>query len=342
MKRHGRLFPDIVSRDNIELAYDKARKGKAWQRTVQRVDARRDERLGQLQVDLKAGRFTTSPYRIKKVYEPKERDIYVLPFYPDRIVQHALMSVLEPIWTPLLIHDTYACIPGRGLHAGSRRTMELVRGYRYFLKCDISKFYPSISHDIMFAVVQRKIKCTPTLDLMGNIIYSLPGGKNVPIGNYTSQWKGNLYLNELDMFVKHELRVRGYVRYCDDFVLFSNSKQELHEWREAMRESLWEHLGLTYSKAEVAPVTQGVDFLGYRHFPDKILLRKSTARRVRRRLARLPQQYRAGCITLEQYRSSVASTWGWLRWANTFNFQVAIQLQDLQEDIDGFRYAKAV
>jgi hypothetical protein len=242
--------------------------------------------------------------------------------------------VLEPVWTPLLIHDTYACIPGRGLHAGSRRTMEFVRRYRYFLKCDISKFYPSISHDIMFAVVQRKIKCTPTLGLLGNIIYSLPGGKNVPIGNYTSQWKGNLYLHELDMFVKHELRVRGYVRYCDDFVLFSDSKRELHEAREAMREYLWENLGLTYSKAEVAPVSQGVDFLGYRHFPDKILLRKSTARRVRRRLARLPHQYRDGWITLEQYRSSVASTWGWLRWANTYNFQIAIQLNDLQEDVD--------
>jgi len=187
MKRHGNLFPQIVDRDNIELAYDKARKGKTWQRTIRRIDEKRDEALDKLQDGLVSERFTTSPYKIKKVYEPKERDIYVLPFYPDRIVQHALMNVIEPIWTPLLIHDTYACIPGRGLHAGSRRTMEFVRRYRYVLKCDISKFYPSIVHDIMYSLVERKIKCCPTLRLISDIIYSIPGGRNVPNGNYTSQ-----------------------------------------------------------------------------------------------------------------------------------------------------------
>lgn len=342
MKRHGNLFPQIIDRNNIELAYDKARKGKTWQRTIRRIDEHRDKALSRLQDDLSAERFTTSPYKIKKVYEPKERDIYVLPFYPDRIVQHALMNVLEPIWTPLFIHDSYACIPGRGLHAGSRRTMEFVRRYRYFLKCDISKFYPSIVHDTMYSIVEQKIKCPPALRVIGNIIYSIPGGRNVPIGNYTSQWKGNLYMNELDTHVKQDLKVKGYIRYCDDFILFSDSKQELHEWKADIEDFLWERMGLVFSKAEVAPVSQGVDFLGYRHFPDKILLRKSTARRVRRRLSRLPHLYRSGRITLEQYRSSVASTWGWLKWANTYNFRIAIQLHELQEDVDGFRCAQAV
>ena len=342
MKRHGNLFPQIVDRNNIELAYDKARRGKTWQRTVKRIDERRDEALTRLQDDLMSERFTTSPYKIKKVYEPKERDIYVLPFYPDRIVQHALMNVIEPIWTPLLIHDTYACIPGRGLHAGSRRTMEFVRRYKYFLKCDISKFYPSIVHDIMYSIVERKIKCKPTLRLIIDIIYSILGGRNVPIGNYTSQWKGNLYLGVLDTFVKQHLKVKGYVRYCDDFCLFSNSKRELREWKSAIREFLWSELGLKYSKAEVAPVSHGVDFLGYRHFSEKILLRKSTAKRVRRRLSRLPGMYRSGRISLEQYRSSVASTWGWLKWANTYNFRIAVQLQELQEDIDELRIHEAV
>ena len=342
MKRRGNLFSQIIDRDNIELAYYKARKGKAWQRTVKRIDNNRDEALSRLQNDLGAERFTTSPYKIKKIYEPKERDIYILPFYPDRIVQHALMNVLESIWTPLFIYDSYACIPGRGLHAGSRRTMEFVRRYKYFLKCDISKFYPSINHDIMYSIVEQKIKCKPTLRLIRDVIYSIPGGRNVPIGNYTSQWKGNLYLNELDMFIKQRLRVKGYIRYCDDFCLFSNYKQELQKWRDEIRGFLWNQLKLCFSKAELAPVSQGVDFLGYRHFPNKILLRKSTARRVRRRLAKLPHLYRSGRINLEQYRSSIASTWGWLQWANTYNFRIAIQLQELQEDVDGLRHTEAV
>lgn len=334
MKRHGNLFPAIVARENIERAYVRAKKHKTWQRTIKRVEADRENAFGRIQRMLKAGTFQTAPYRLKRIYEPKVRDIYILPFYPDRIVQHAVMNILEPIWTALFIRESYACITNRGLHAGSRKTMGLVRQYGYCLKCDISKFYPSIVHDILFEILKRKIKCPPTLDLLHNIIYSIDGATNVPIGNYTSQWFGNLYLNELDMFVKHELRVKGYVRYCDDFCLFSDSKHKLQEWRRRIDDFIGERLGLRYSKDSVFPVKCGVDFLGYRHFPNKILLRKSTAKRVKKRLARLPWQYRHGKITLEQYRSSVASTWGWLKWANTHNFQLAVRLEELQKDVN--------
>lgn len=333
MKRHGNLFDQIVSWDNLVLAFNKARKGKTWQTTVKRIDRNRNRFLGRLQNDLTQGRFTTSEYKIKQVHEPKTRDIYVLPFYPDRIVQHAMMNVVEPIWKKMFIKDSYACIAGRGLHAGSRRTMEFVRRYRYCLKCDISKFYPSISHDVLFSIIERKIKCRRTLRLWEDIIYSLPGGKNVPIGNYTSQWLGNLYLNELDQKAKHDWRARGYVRYCDDFCFFSNSKAVLRDWWAKARAFLWDQLGLSFSKASIFPVSQGVDFLGYRHFPNKVLLRKSTAKRVRRRLKALPGAFRRGQVSLEHYRSSVASSWGWLRWANTQNFQLAIKLHELQEDI---------
>lgn len=342
MKRHGNLFDRIVSLDNLYAGYARAKKGKAWQHTVCDVEKHLTDRMAMLRGDLVSGRFMTSPYRIKTIYEPKTRDIYILPFYPDRIVQHAIMNIIEPIWTPLFINESYACIPGRGLHAGSRKTMELVRRYGYFLKCDISKFYPSMVHDILFAIIKRKIKCTHTLDLLARIIYALPGGRNIPIGNYTSQWKGNLYLNEVDMLVKHRLRIKGYVRYCDDFILFHNSKAVLRASREAIRDFIGERLGLRYSRCDIAPVTQGVDFLGYRHFPNKILLRKSTARRVRRRLRLLPGLYRKGAITLERYRSSVASTWGWLKWANTYHFRIAVRLQEIQDDIDNICAAQAV
>lgn len=275
-------------------------------------------------------RFSTSPYQTKIILEPKRREIFVLPFAPDRIVQHALMNVLEPIWDRLMISDSYACRSGKGQHAGSRKAMEFVRRYKYVLQCDIAKFYPSINHDVLAGIVRRKIKCPDTLWLLDDIIYSYPGGCNAPIGNYTSQWLGNLYLNELDTFVKQKLKIHGYVRYCDDFLLFSDDKRQLHGMRETIKSFIWDRLRLRYSYAEVFPVTSGVDFLGYRHFQKHILLRKSTAQRVKRRLAKLPLLLAAGKISKEQLRSSISSTKGWLRWACTRNLMVSLQLGKLE------------
>jgi len=196
----------------------------------------------------------------------------------------------------------------------------------YCLKMDIRKFYPSIDHDILYEIVQRKIKCPDTLRLLENIIYSIPGGKNVPIGNYTSQWLGNLYMNELDQFLKHEHKIRHYIRYCDDFILLHQDKKFLHQIAEEIESFLSEKLDLKLSKNDIFPVRQGIDFLGYRHFPDHILVRKSTAKRIKRRMQELPRQLARGEITSDQYRSSIASTEGWLLWANSHNFKKSLGL----------------
>ena len=334
MKRHGNLFDKITSADNLRLAYEKARRGKSRMRNVQRFERDVDGNLERIRRSLLDVTFTTSAYQVKKIHEPKERDIYVLPFAPDRIVQHAVMNILEPIWDALFIDDSYACRTGKGIHAGSLRTMEFVRVYRYVLKCDIAKFYPSIDHDVLYEIVQRKIKCPDTLRLLRDIIYSASGGKNAPIGNYTSQWFCNLYLNELDQLVKHHFKLKGYLRYCDDFCLFHDDKKVLRELAAELRLFLADRLKLTFSKCEVFPASFGVDFLGYRHFRNYILVRKSTASRVKRRLAKLPGLLAAGEITEEQYRSSIASTRGWLKWANTHNLSVALELDRLTETRD--------
>lgn len=208
--------------------------------------------------------------------------------------------------------------------------MEFVRKYKYCLKCDISKFYPNVNHDILYDIVQRKIKCKDTLWLLRDIIYSYPGATNVPIGNFTSQWFGNLYLNELDKLIKHTYKIRGYLRYCDDFCLFHNDKGLLREMREIIREFIATKLELRFSFAELFPVTQGVDFLGYRHFPQYILLRKRTAKRVKKRLAALPGLLYSGKVNIDQYRSILASTKGWLRWANTHNLSIALDIERLE------------
>ena len=331
MKRHGDLWAKIIALDNLYDAYKAARKGKRWQRKVKTFEKNTIANILQLQVNLDNRHFTTSGYRTKKVYEPKERDIYVLPFFPDRIVQHALLQVLIPIWDPLFIEQSYACRPGYGMHAASRKTMGYVRRYKYFLKADIRKFYPNIDHEILKQIVRKKVKCPNTLWLVDNIIDSFPGGKNTPIGNYTSQWFGNLYMNELDHWVRHNKKVNAFVRYNDDFVIFSDDKKALHRLKDEIELFLADQLKLKFSRWSIAPVAQGVDFVGYRHFRTHILLRKSTAARVKRRLRWFPVLLDRGEIKLEQYRSSIASTEGWLKWANTHNLVIFTQLEKLKQ-----------
>jgi RNA-directed DNA polymerase len=331
MKRHGNLWEKIISLENLNESYIKARKGKRWQRNVQNFERNIIPNLKSIQRSLITKTFTTSEYKVKRIYEPKERDIYVLPFYPDRIIQHALLRVIIPIWDGLMINDSYACREGKGMHQGSQKVMLHIKKYKYCLKCDIKKFYPSIDHDILINIIRKKIKCKDTLWLMENIVRSISGGKNTPIGNYTSQWFGNLYMNELDQWIKHTKKRKAYVRYCDDFVLFDDDKVELYKLKEEIESFLKTELDLTFSKWSIFPVTQGLDYLGYRHFKKKILLRKRTAKRVKRRMKLLPKKLLRKEITIDQYRSSIASTEGWLRWANCRNLSISLQLNKLKE-----------
>jgi retron-type reverse transcriptase len=200
MKRYGNLFEKISGKENLYQAYLHAKKGKTWQNTIHIFEDRLEDNINKIRDLLINKTFATSKYSVFTIHEPKERLIYRLPFNPDRVVQHALMDVIEPIWDKLFIFDSYACRKGKGIHAGSRRTMEFIREVGaggYCLKMDCSKFYASINHDKLYDIVQHKIKCPDTLWLLKDIIYSIPGETNIPIGNYTSQWLGNLYLNEL-------------------------------------------------------------------------------------------------------------------------------------------------
>ena len=161
--------------------------------------------------------------------------------------------------------------------------------------------------------------------LMDDIIFSFPGGYNCPIGNYTSQWNGNFYLTPLDNFCKHELRIRDYIRYCDDFLLFGDDKAYLHDCRKRIEDFIGKY-ELTYSKADVFSVKQGIDFCGYRHFDNYILLRKSTAKKEIKRLKELPGEFESGLITKDKMRSTIDSMIGWQKHANTHNLQIATDI----------------
>ena len=321
MKTHRNLWDGFVSKDNFDLALARAIRGKKSKPEVARFMKNAADNLERIRVDVAAGRFRTGQYRVFRISDPKPRDIYCLPFAPDRIVHHALVNILGPIWQSVFSRDSYACIPGRGLHDASKRASEFVRRNKYVLQCDILRFYPSIPHENAKRVIRRKIGDKRILAILDGIIDSIGGGRNLPIGNYISQWLGNLYLNELDTFVKNVLRVRDYLRYSDDFCLFSDDKAQLAEWRDAVREFLDARLLLGFSKAEIFPARCGLDFVGYRHFPKLVLLRKKTARRIRRRMDGI----RAACakrrsgLPNARETGQIAAAKGWLKHASAHN-----------------------
>lgn len=332
MKRIGNIWQDIISQENFILAQKKSRKNKTNRYDVIRFEKELEKNLEEVRQLVITKQFTTSPYRTRTIYEPKERIIYILPYAPDRIVQHAIMNVIVPIMERLFISDSYACIDGKGQIKASQRTMQAVRRNKYCLKCDIRKFYPSINQNILSDMYHKKFKDKDFLQIMDDIIFSFPGGFNCPIGNYTSQWSGNFYLTPLDNFCKHQLKIKDYLRYCDDFLLFSDDKTYLHECRKRIEEFIGTKLGLQYSKSSVFNVKQGIDFVGYRHFNNYILVRKSTYKRQKQKIKELPLMYERGEITKDKMRSVIDSIYGWTKHANAYNFRQAIKIDEIRRE----------
>lgn len=281
MKRHGNLWSKITSAENIEYAHNMAKRGKGHYSSVQRVERNRQEHLNNARDMLLSKSFTTGTYQVEERMEGgKMRTIYKLPYFPDRIVQHAAMAVCGPIFRRSMIRDTFQSMPERGTADARRRIRLLINQYPYALKMDIRKYYPSVKNNLMKQAVRRKVKCKDTLWLLDDIIDS---HKGLPIGNLTSQYFGNVYLNQFDWWVKQQLGVKGYFRYCDDLILLG-SKDDLIQWQKDVSQKLSD-IGL-----EVKPSwqiknlkTQGVDFVGYVFYHDKTRLRRSIAENFRRK-----------------------------------------------------------
>lgn len=318
MKSHKNLWDEFISRENFELAAKKAIKSKKSKKSVQKFLNNKDELITKLINDLKTGKYKTSEYRTFTIFEPKQRIIYKLPLYPDHILHHALINILGPIWQSSFINDSYACIPGRGLLSASQRTMVFMRRNKYVLQCDVRKFFPSINHEIMKNIVKRKIHDRRLVRVISEVIDSVGGEKNLPIGNLTSQWMGNVYMNELDMFVKHKLRWRDYIRYCDDFCLYGNDKAQLHLMQAEIEKFLATHLDMVLSKSNVKRTEDGVSFIGYRHFKKFILIRKNTAQRLKKRIVNIIRHKDFNPKSIGQ----MAALYGWTKWANCFNYKM--------------------
>ena len=317
MKSYKNLWEQFISPENFELAARRAVKSKKAKNVVQRFLRRKDELLQKLRAKLIAGTFKTSAYKTFTIYEPKKRVIYKLPLYPDHVLHHALINVLGPIWQKMFIRDSFACIPDRGLHAASKRTMDFVRRNKYVLQCDIRKFYPSINHDKMMQIIAHKIHDRRIVRILDEIVRSVGGQTNLPIGNLTSQWMGNVYMNELDHFVKQGLRWRDYIRYCDDFCLYGNDLQQMKAAAGEIRGFVERELKMIFSHSVIHRTADGISFVGYRHFKKFILLRRVSAQKIKRRLCNIVSHNDSG----EHAIGQVAAAYGWSKWACCYNWR---------------------
>jgi len=301
MKRLGNVFDKIVSFENLKEAHRNASKGKGHYDEVIWVNQNADLRIAQLQGDLMQGRFTTSEYTVKKRREGRKvRTIHVLPYFPDRIVHHAIMQVVGERWESSLIRDTFQSLKGRGTSDARRRVNKKIQEHKptYYLQMDVKKFYPSIKNSIVKRVIRRFIKCKQTLKLLYNIIDSVKG---LPIGNYISQILGNLVLSVVDWFAKQSLKAKSYFRYCDDIVVLGTCKKWLRSARARITRAV-EGLGLTIKPTWVirSLIDNGLDFCGYVFYTTKLRLRSA-----------IKERY-LYCVS-EGFVFSLLSYWGWIK-----------------------------
>ena len=341
MKRIGNLYDKICSMDNLIEADRKARKNKRRRKEIVLFDQNREENLQKLRDTLLKGEFRTSAYKTFTIYEPKERLICRLPYYPDRIVHHAILNVLEPIWVSTFTTDSYSCIKKRGIHACAQSVKKALRKYpdqtTYCLKFDIRKYYPSIHHDTMKAIVRRKIKDARLLSLIDEIIdsystlpdeYILSDGCGLPIGNYMSQYLANLYLTYFDHWIKEQNGVRFYWRYADDIVILSDDKCYLHELLADIKEYLEENLKLHIKpNHQIFPVdARSIDFVGYRFYHTHTLIRKGIKKRFCRAVAKLLKR---GVTELKQLKMSLCGWTGWAKYCDSINLFKTLNIYQL-------------
>jgi retron-type reverse transcriptase len=343
MKRVGNLWPQVVSFDNLLGAAKDAARGKRSRPDVAWSRLNLEPELLRLKRELESGEYRPGAYRTFEVREPKPRLISAAPF-ADRVVHHALTRVLEPIFEKRFVANSFACRKGKGTHRALAAAWEACRRFAYVLKCDAQKYFASIDHAILKELLAQVIKCRATLDLALRIIDGsnrqeeaicyFPGDtlftpherrRGLPLGNQTSQFFANVYLNPLDHFVLRELRPGHYVRYVDDFLLFGDDKRELGEMRARVEDFLAElRLRIHARKSRVYRASDGVTFLGWRVFPARLRLVRSNVVRWRRRLKAMCAAYRAGTTRLSDVTTRVRAWIAHAEHGNTWKLRAQL------------------
>lgn len=340
MKRYGNLFAKIYDMDNLKLAHKSARKDKLFYKEVKMVDSDEEYYLTQIQEMLKNKTYKVSEYSVQTISDKgKERQLMKLPYFPDRIIQWAIMLQIEAAFHEVFTDFTCASLKDRGIHKASKlltRYMKDEAGTAYTLKLDVCKFYPNIDHAILKKLLRKKFKDADLLELLDEIIDSIPGEKGVPIGSYLSQYLANFYLAYFDHWLKEEMGVQYVIRYMDDIVILHHSKDFLHWLKRKIDEYLNLNLQLTIKDNWQAFPTgiRGVDFVGYRHFYGYKLLRKVTCKRFKKKMLSILKKIRANIQISYTDWCSANSYKGWLLWCNGFRLteKYLVPIQEVLEN----------
>jgi hypothetical protein len=338
------MYTQLCSWENLLRAYGNASRGKRGQPSVAAFEYRLEDNLLALQRELLDGGYTPSGYVSFLIHEPKRRLISAAPFR-DRVVHHALCQLIEPVFERSFIFDSYANRVGKGTHRALDRCQQFARRYAYVLQCDIEQFFPAIDHELLMAALAQKLNDARVLDLCelilrsgravhhdmyvphyfpGDDLFAVNRARGLPIGNLTSQFWANVYLNAFDHFVKRELRCPAYVRYVDDILLFAEVPRLLWEWRMALIERLMRFRLTLHANAQPHSVTNGIPFLGFVVFPEHRRLKGRKVVHLRRRLDRALQLYCRGDILLSGVTSSVRGWVNHVRYGNTIGLRKAV------------------
>ncbi len=343
MKCYGNLWKDIIDEENLFLAAYKAAKGKRFQANVLTFNAKLGDNIVKIKKELESRTYRPRSYRTFQIFEPKQRMISAAPFR-DRVVHHALCNIIQPIFEKTFIFDSYANRKDFGTHKALRKFTKFARSSKYVLQCDIEKYFPGIDHEILKGLIRRKIKCPETLWLIDKIIDNSNGQisinryfdgddlftpferkRGLPIGNLTSQFFANVYLNHLDHFVKENLDVKKYVRYVDDFALFGDDREFLAEARLKIENFLASlRLQIHSVKSQLFQTRIGANFVGFRVFPKLIRVRSDNLRRARWRMRKMVENYQAGELKAEKIKECLRSWIAHLEHGDTFRLRTKI------------------
>ena len=321
-------FDKYLTYDNLMKAHLLSRKGKNCKKEVILFNLKQEEYIRWLYEQLKNGTYTHGGYRIFYIQYPKRRKIEASR-YMDRIVHRWIVdSFLNRYFVNQFINTSYACIKNRGMHKASMDVQNAMKHCKriwqnyYILKMDIRKYFQNIDKDILMNILKRKVKEEKLVELLEKIVYSNSGKKGLPIGNYTSQIFANIYLNEIDQYIKHELKVKYYFRYMDDSILFVKTKKEAIELLEKIKNYLKIKLELELNdKTQIFKSNQGVNFCGYKINEYRLKLRDRGKKAIKQKVRYLKEEVQKGNMSSKEASRFICGHLGYMKYANTRNLE---------------------
>ena len=343
MKTYRNIYGNIYSYENLELAFKKAKLGKSAKSYVKEFEENLEIELIKLKYELETLTYKPRPHIKFIVRDPKTRKIHASAFR-DRVIYHALCNIIEPIFDETFIYDSYASRKNKGVLKAVSRFDQFKRKITqngllvynaydnntkgYYLKADVKHYFETVDHEILLNIISRKIKDEKVTWLIKQILDNFNTevqGRGMPLGNLTSQFFANIYLNELDYFVKNKLKAEYYIRYVDDFVILHRNKRILYKYKSKIGKYLkYLRLELHPDKSQIKPLRNGTTFLGYRIFYYYKLLRKSNIIKFERKFGLKLEMYEEGLITYEQLIESLQGWFGYALWANTQKYRKGI------------------